>query len=144
MNISEVTNHAAAAFPPQRPVTANPAQTSAVVTERERPRETATASAPTVQVQQPQQPPSVQADDPTARDPTKPSELQAAVEKIQEFVSKAASDINFSIDEDSGRTVVKVIDRTTKDVIRQMPSQEMLDLAQAMDKLQGLLIKQKA
>jgi flagellar protein FlaG len=141
MNISEITNHAAAAFPPQRPVTANPAQTSAVVTERERPRETATASAPTVQAQQPS---SVQADDPAARDPTKPSELQAAVEKIQEFVSKAASDINFSIDEDSGRTVVKVIDRTTKDVIRQMPSQEMLDLAQAMDKLQGLLIKQKA
>jgi flagellar protein FlaG len=40
--------------------------------------------------------------------------------------------------------VVKVIDRETQDVIRQIPSQEMLDLAQALDKLQGLLIKQKA
>jgi len=71
-------------------------------------------------------------------------ELSAAVEKIQEFVSSAARDIKFSIDKDSGQTVVKVIDRETQDVIRQIPSQEMLDLAQALDKLQGLLIKQKA
>ena len=70
--------------------------------------------------------------------------LRSAVEKIQEFVSSTASDIRFSIDEDSGQTVVKVIDRETQEVIRQIPSQEMLDLAQALDKLQGLLIKQKA
>lgn len=70
--------------------------------------------------------------------------LRAAVEKIQEFVSSAASDIEFSIDEESGRTIVKVIDRETEDVIRQIPSQEMLDLAKALDRLQGLLIKQKA
>ena len=70
--------------------------------------------------------------------------LRSAVEKIQEFVSSTASDIRFSIDEDSGQTVVKVIDRETQDVIRQIPSQEMLDLAKALDKLQGLLIKQKA
>ncbi|GHU07170.1 hypothetical protein FACS1894158_15080 [Betaproteobacteria bacterium] len=141
MNISEITSHTVAAFPPQRPLNVNPSQTSDLAVSEQRPRETATASTPNVQAQQPS---SVQADNPAVHDPTKPSELQSAVAKIQEFVSKAASDINFSIDEDSGRTVVKVIDRTTKDVIRQMPSQEMLDLAQAMDKLQGLLIKQKA
>lgn len=71
-------------------------------------------------------------------------ELRAAVEKIQEFVSSTASDIKFSIDEESGRTVVRVVDSETQEVIRQIPSQEMLDLAQALDKLQGLLIKQKA
>lgn len=70
--------------------------------------------------------------------------LRAAVEKIQEFVSATASDIEFSVDEESGRTIVKVIDRETEDVIRQIPSQEMLDLAKALDRLQGILIKQKA
>ena len=40
--------------------------------------------------------------------------------------------------------MVKVIDRETEDIIRQIPSQEMLDLAKALDKLQGLLIRQKA
>ena len=77
-------------------------------------------------------------------DPGILEKLKAAVEKIQEFVSSTASDIKFSIDEQSGQTVVKVVDRETQDVIRQIPSQEMLDLAQALDKLQGLLIKQKA
>jgi flagellar protein FlaG len=141
MNINEIGNHVAAAFPPQRPANINLGQTSAAGTER--PREAAAAS-PSVQAQQTQQTQSVQASDPSALGPDKPGELQSVVEKIQEFVSKAASDIKFSIDEDSGRTVVKVIDRTTQEVIRQIPSQEMLDLAQAMDKLQGLLIKQKA
>ncbi|MDA0189672.1 MAG: flagellar protein FlaG, partial [Proteobacteria bacterium] len=59
-------------------------------------------------------------------------------------VSPVASDIQFSIDEDTGTTVVKIIDRTTDEVIRQIPSEEMLDIAKALDRLQGLLIKQKA
>ncbi|MDR0440380.1 MAG: flagellar protein FlaG [Candidatus Accumulibacter sp.] len=80
----------------------------------------------------------------SAREEDNPEGLQEAVEKIQKFVSMAACNIEFSIDEDSGRTVVKVVDRETKDVVRQIPSEEMLDLAQALDKLQGLLIKQKA
>ena len=70
--------------------------------------------------------------------------LQTAVGKIQEFVKAAASDLEFSIDEDSGRTVVKVVERESQKVIRQIPSQEMLDLAKALDTLQGLLIKQEA
>lgn len=70
--------------------------------------------------------------------------LDTAVEKIQEFVNTSSSEIKFSIDEDSGRTVVRVVDRETQDVIRQIPSQEVLDLAQALGKLQGLLIRQKA
>jgi flagellar protein FlaG len=87
---------------------------------------------------------SVTVENASARKENNPEELQDAVEKIQKFVSMAACNIEFSIDEDSGRTVVKVVDRETKDVVRQIPSEEMLDLAQALDKLQGLLIKQKA
>ncbi len=78
-----------------------------------------------------------------AKEPSK-EELNKAVEKIQKFVSNTASDIQFSLDEDSGVTVVKVIDRSTKDVIRQIPSKEMLELAQALERLQGLLIRQQA
>lgn len=74
----------------------------------------------------------------------RPEELQSALQKIKEFVSAAASDINFSIDSESGRTVVKVIDRSTKEIIRQIPSQEFLDMSKALDRLQGLLLKNKA
>lgn len=74
----------------------------------------------------------------------RPEELQSALQKIKEFVSATASDINFSIDSESGNTVVKVIDRSTKEVIRQIPSQEFLEMSKALDRLQGLLLKNKA
>jgi flagellar protein FlaG len=145
MDIKEVAGRAAVSFPPRRSANpaANPAPDPSGAPGTERPRDAAASAAgaaasPAVQTQ------SARVNDSSASDPDEPSNLQAAVEKIQEFVSKAASDIKFSIDEDSGRTVVKVIDRETQDVIRQIPSKEMLDLAQALDKLQGLLIKQKA
>ncbi|MDR1162213.1 MAG: flagellar protein FlaG [Candidatus Accumulibacter sp.] len=66
------------------------------------------------------------------------------MDKIEKFISSAASDINFSIDEESGVTVIKIIDRGTKDVIRQIPSEEMLEISRALDRLQGLFIKNKA
>lgn len=72
------------------------------------------------------------------------TEVESAVKKVQNFVSAKAADIQFSIDEDIGVTVVKVIDRGTKEVIRQIPSEEMLEIAKALDKLQGLLVKQQA
>jgi flagellar protein FlaG len=74
----------------------------------------------------------------------RPEELKSAVEKVQSFVSATTSDVNFSIDKESGNTVVKVIDRSTKEVIRQIPSKEMLEMAQALDRLQGLLVKNQA
>lgn len=73
-----------------------------------------------------------------------PNALNSAVNKVQEFVGPVASSIEFSIDEDSGKTVVKVVDKETDEVIRQIPSEEMLELAKALDKLQGILLKQKA
>lgn len=70
--------------------------------------------------------------------------LTEAVEKIERFVQSATSDVSFSVDEESGIRVVKVVDKESKEVIRQMPSKEVLELAKALDKLQGLMIKQTA
>jgi flagellar protein FlaG len=71
-------------------------------------------------------------------------QLQDAIDTIQQAVNVATNELDFSIDEGSGRSVVKVIDKTTNEVIRQFPSKEVLEIAQALDKLQGLLIKEKA
>jgi flagellar protein FlaG len=71
-------------------------------------------------------------------------DLQDALDVIEQAVRTTTDELNFSIDEESGRTVVKVIDKTTDEVIRQFPSKEVLDIARALDKLQGLLIKEKA
>ena len=131
MNINEVS-HAAAASLSARQGSFAPAQR--IFPGTDRPGESSAASR-TVQDSPVQS---------AGREAVSDEKLQAAVEKIQEFVSAAASDIKFSIDEDSGRTVVKVVERGSQEVIRQIPSQEMLELAKALDKLQGLLIRQQA
>lgn len=69
---------------------------------------------------------------------------EQAVERLKQFVSTASTDINFAIDSNSGVSVVKIIDRGTKDVIRQIPSEEAISLAMALDKLQGLFVREKA
>ena len=76
--------------------------------------------------------------------PVDAKELEAAVQKVQNFTQNVAKELQFDIDKDSGRTVVKVVDISTKEVIRQIPSEEMLAMAKALDQIQGLLVKQKA
>jgi len=70
--------------------------------------------------------------------------LNQAVKQIQDMIKQTANSLQFSIDEDIGVTVVKVIDTESKKVIRQIPSEEVIDIAKALDKLQGLLVKQQA
>lgn len=74
----------------------------------------------------------------------KPEELDQAVKAVNEFVKPFNNALNFSVDQESRTTVVKVIDQSTKEVIRQIPSEEMLALAKALDTMKGLLIQQKA
>jgi flagellar protein FlaG len=69
-------------------------------------------------------------------------EVREAVDNIQKFVSQTTRDITFSIDQDAG-FMVKVIDRNSQDVIRQIPSEEVVAIARALDKLQGLFLRDK-
>jgi flagellar protein FlaG len=72
------------------------------------------------------------------------AQLQDAVNAANDFIKPINNALEFSLDKDSHEMIVKVVDSATKEVIRQFPSEEMLALAQALDKIQGLLIKQKA
>ena len=71
-------------------------------------------------------------------------ELQKALEEVAKAVAPMAQSLQFSLDKDSGKTVVKVMDTDTNEVIRQIPSEEVLAISKAVDKLKGLLIKQQA
>ena len=79
---------------------------------------------------------------PTAA-PTR-DQVQQAVDQVQQIVRPLAQSLQFSIDEDSHNTVVKIVDTETNKVIRQIPSEEMLQMAKALDKFTGLLMKQTA
>lgn len=80
----------------------------------------------------------------TPAQPVDPKKLETAVQEVQKFTQNLAKELQFNIDKDSGRTVVKVVDTSTKEVIRQIPSEEVLAMAKALGQIQGLLIKQKA
>lgn len=71
-------------------------------------------------------------------------QVKEAVQKINKTMQALSNNLEFSIDEDSDRTIVKVVDQETKEVIRQVPTKEVLEIGKALDKVQGLLIRQKA
>jgi flagellar protein FlaG len=73
-------------------------------------------------------------------------QVNAAVSKLNKSSQAQQTGLEFSVDEDSKRTVVKVIDQNTKEVVRQMPTPEALAMAKALDAQisKGLLIKQTA
>jgi len=73
----------------------------------------------------------------------KPDEVRASVDKINKTIQTLDRNLEFTIDEDTKLNVVKVVDKITKDVIRQFPSEEALVIAKALDKVQGLLLKEK-
>jgi flagellar protein FlaG len=57
-------------------------------------------------------------------------QIAAAMEK---FVRDSGRSLQFSVDEGSGQVVVKVIDETTGEVIRQIPNEEFLRLAKSIE-----------
>lgn len=71
-------------------------------------------------------------------------DVRDAVRKIEDVVSPAAQDLRFSIDDETGITVVKLIDTETQTVLRQIPTEEVMEISKALDKLQGLLVRNKA
>lgn len=79
-----------------------------------------------------------------SRPPVTKGELTEAASQVEKFVQSMSSDLQFSVDDTSGSFVIKVVDRSTKQVIRQIPSEEMLEIAKALDRLQGLLVRQQA
>lgn len=70
--------------------------------------------------------------------------LEKAVTDIREFVQASQRNLDFSIDDSTGRVVVKVIATDSGEVIRQIPSETALKLAQDLSKASSVLFDSKA
>lgn len=71
--------------------------------------------------------------------------LKQAAKQLETFMQSMNRYLEFRIDQDSGRTVVTVRDTTTGDVIRQIPAEEVLRLAQNLGgKAHTALVSQTA
>ncbi|WP_449101457.1 flagellar protein FlaG [Pseudomonas veronii] len=77
------------------------------------------------------------------KEPQRP-ELENAVKNIQDFVQSTQRQLNFSIDDSTGLVVVKVIATDSGELIRQLPSEAALKLAQSLSDASSLLFDGKA
>ena len=60
------------------------------------------------------------------------AELDETVQDLNEHMQAVQRELHFSIDQDSGHTVIKVMDLATQQVIRQIPNEEALKAARSL------------
>jgi len=80
----------------------------------------------------------------TSKDSDSSDRLKQAVQDIEKFVQSIKRNLEFSIDQHSGQVVVKVIASETGEVVRQIPSEEALKLADSLSSASNVLFDAKA
>lgn len=91
--------------------------------------------------------PKVVADTSRQAPPQQPSSVQLknAVGVINQVMRQSNHSLEFSVDTDTKKSIVKLVDTETGELIRQFPSEETLAISRSIDRFQqGLLLKQKA
>ncbi len=72
------------------------------------------------------------------------AEIRQAIDAANASLKQVTSDLEFAMDSATGKTVLRVIDAGTRQILRQFPSEEMLAIGRALDRFHGFLITQKA
>lgn len=93
---------------------------------------------------------SVSANDPRAAGVNRPpsaealrAELGESVQIVNERLAFRGQSLNIDVDEATGAVVVKISDDKTGEVVRQIPSEDMLRIARNIEMLTGILVDQK-
>ncbi|MDH5545530.1 MAG: flagellar protein FlaG [Gammaproteobacteria bacterium] len=76
--------------------------------------------------------------------PARQDDIAKAVEAIKSHTQNLDRELQFQIDSDTGRTVVTIKDAATQKVLRQIPSEEMLEIAKRLQSAQGVIFDTKA
>jgi flagellar protein FlaG len=71
------------------------------------------------------------------------TQLKEAVSKLNDYVQNTRRNLSFSVEETTGRTVVRVYDAETDELIRQIPSEETLRLAETIQEQPSSLLLQE-
>ncbi len=70
--------------------------------------------------------------------------VEQAVGDVERYVQSLQRRLHFSVDAESGRTIIRVLDRETNQVIRQIPGEEMLALSKRLRESAGMLLREQA
>lgn len=71
-------------------------------------------------------------------------QTRQSLREINKVMDALAISVQFEIDPDYKEVIIKVVDQDTGKVIRQLPSEEVVRVAKALDNLKGLLFAQTA
>ncbi|WP_206484824.1 flagellar protein FlaG [Thalassotalea sp. G2M2-11] len=88
--------------------------------------------------------------DKKAEEKVEEQELEEAFNTVSEFMSLYKRNVNFSLDEHSDKTIIKVFDSDSKELIKQFPSEDLLEMArkihavrQDIDQKTGIFLDEK-
>lgn len=75
-----------------------------------------------------------------ARNEAQREALDDAVSQLNDFVQSVQRDLQFEVDNDLGQTIVRVVDQETQEVIRQIPDEVALRLAEKLQQDEPLTL----
>ncbi len=67
--------------------------------------------------------------------------LDQAVERLNQFAQTVQRKLEFSVDEQSGKAVIKVIDKESGEMVRSIPSEEILEMQQRLRETSEAIFK---
>jgi len=73
-----------------------------------------------------------------------PAQVETAVQAVNASLEMRSVSLQFEIDKDTDKVIVKVVDQANGVVIRQIPTEEVVRIAKVMGKAPGMLVSQQA
>jgi len=74
----------------------------------------------------------------------KPADIQKVAQQLESFLKRVSRELEFHVDDASGRMVCSVRDAETGDLIRQIPNEEVLRLAELAQDQTIVLVNERA
>jgi flagellar protein FlaG len=72
------------------------------------------------------------------------AENKEALNEVNRSLELASIGVRFEFDHEANTLVTKVVDVESGEMIRQMPSEEVVRISRVLGKLQGLLVSRRA
>jgi flagellar protein FlaG len=76
--------------------------------------------------------------------PPPTQDFEAVVEQLNRMMQRMNNSLQFEVDKSTGKTVVRVVDSTTNEILRQFPTEEVLAIARALESAKGALFNESA
>jgi flagellar protein FlaG len=76
--------------------------------------------------------------------PAPQKDLAELVGELSDLVQAVRRELRFSVDEESGRTVIRVVDSETGELVRQIPPEEVVNLVGRFKAEQAGLVSEQA